>query len=123
MLVKDVVKRVDIPHEDGWMEFKKLSWRELHAAGEVVMYEMLDRMAKLGGDVLSALRGLDEKQSESQPQYDKGTVLHQGILRWSYDADVTPQNIDLLDEETATWAYHQIVSMNKPKTEAERKNV
>lgn len=123
-LVTNITKRVDIPHEEGeWMEFKKLSWRQLETASEVSTNALFDRMKKLGGDLLAALRDLDAKQEQSsQAKYDRATVLRAGIANWSYDAKVNPDTVESLDEETAVWAFNEILSLNKPRPEEERKN-
>ncbi len=125
-LVTGITKQVEIPHEkDEWMVFQKLSGTQLEKAKEAAMDAMMGRMKKLGGDVLKALRDLDAKheQQPSETQYDRTTVLRAGIAKWSYDAKVNPDNIDALDEETAAWAFKEILSLNKPRTEEERKNV
>lgn len=124
MLITDVAKRVDIPHELGeWMELKRLSWRQLEVAAEVGSDEALKRIKKLGGDMLSALQKFGGQQErDPSTRYDRGTVLQAGIVRWSYDAEVNKKSIDSLDEETAEWAFQEILSLNKPRTEEERKN-
>ena len=123
-LVTNITKKVDIPHEEGgWMEFRRLSWRQLENASEITADAMLDRMKKLGGDLLTALRDLDAKQEQApQAQYDRAAILRAGIAAWSYDAKINPDTVDSLDEETAVWAFSEILSFNKPRTEEERKN-
>jgi len=129
MLITDVTKKVDIPHEPGeWMVLKKLSWRQLELAANVASDEAIKRTKKMGGDVLVSLRKLwrDQKgEIESDPasKYDRGTVLEVGIVEWSYDAKVNKESIDSLDEQTAEWAFREILDLNKPHTEEERKNV
>lgn len=123
-LVSGITKRVDIPHEpDEWMEFRKLSWRQMELANEIAMEDSLKRVKSLGGDMLKALResATQQNQPEGQ-QYDRAAVLQAGIVRWSYDAEVTNENIDLLDEETAVWAFGEILELNAPRDEADRKN-
>lgn len=128
MLITDVTKKVEIPHEPGeFMVFRKLSWRQLELAANVASDESLKRVKKIGSDVLTALRKLwREQESEfardPATKYDRGIVLEAGIVEWSYDAEVNKKNIDSLDEETADWAFREILSLGKPKTEEERKN-
>ena len=123
-LVNNITKRLEIPHESGeWMEIKKLSWAQLEAASDVASMAAMERIGKMGGDVIAAIKGATADQ-ERPPgsEYDKAAVLKSGILRWSYDAKVTTDTINQLDKETADWAFEQILGLNKPRTEEETKN-
>ncbi len=123
-LINDKTRKVDIPHEPGeWMELKKLSWRQLALAADIQTDETIGRLKKLGGDLFKALTNEKAKQ-ELNPalQYDRGFVLEAGISRWSYDVKVTKETIETLDEETAKWAFEEILDLNKPLSEEERKN-
>jgi hypothetical protein len=123
MLVNKITKKVDIPHEEGeWIELKKLSWKQLEQASDASTNALMERMKKMGGDILSALRdAAPQEQNPEEAKYDISTVLKFGIVRWSYDAAVK-DNIDLLDDETAQWAFKEILNMNKPRTDEEEKN-
>lgn len=123
-IVTGATRRVDIPHEPGeWMELKRLSWRQKELATDVASKEGLDRMKSLSGDLLKALRELGKEQEQKlESKYDRGIVLECGIARWSYDAKVTKENIGALDEETAEWAFREILQLNAPRTEEEQKN-
>lgn len=122
-LIKDVTQEVEIPHEPGEsMTFRKLSWRELEQAAEEQQAKSLKRMKEMGGDVLQAITqsSTDTSSQEGGPenQYDKKTVLVKGIRAWSYQEKVTPDNIDMLDRQTADWAFSQIIGMNAEGEEA-----
>lgn len=125
-LVSRITKRVEIPHEPGeWMEFRKLSWKQLEEASDVTSDAMFDKMKKMGGDIISALKSLEEKESQPQnsnAKYDRDTVLQKGIAKWSYSDALNGGTIGLLDEETASWAFDEILSLNQPRTEEETKN-
>ena len=124
MLVSEITRRADIPHEpDQWMELKRLSWRQLEVAGEVQTDSMLKKLKTMGGDLVKALKEVGKEQEQDPlTKYDRGVVLKAGIKKWSYDAEVTDKNIDSLDEETAEWAFREILSLNRPRTEEEAKN-
>ena len=124
MIVTDIIKRADIPHETGeWIEFKRLSWRQLEMAGEVQSDAMLKKMKAMGGDLLAALKQTAEKEKQDVTmKYDKGTILKAGLVKWSYAEEITDENIEALDEQTAEWAVKEILSLNEPRTEEERKN-
>lgn len=123
-LVTNVIKRVDIPHEENeWMELRKLSWKQREKASDVSSDAILSRMKQMGGDIIKAFRETTQEQ-EADPSkgYDRATILYMGIARWSYDAKIDHGTIDDLDEETAAWAFKEILDMNKPRTEEETKN-
>ena len=125
-LVTNLSKKVDIPHEkDEWMELKKLSWRQLEIAEEIQTDEVLTRMKKMGADMVKALRDAVGKNKEEQDpfkRYDKSTVLLVGISKWSYETELNKESIETLDDETADWAFREILSLNKSRTEEETKN-
>ncbi len=124
MIVNDIAVKTDIPHEPGeWMILKKLSWKQAQEAANVSSDVSFEMMKKIGGDILSALRSFAQEQEDaSSAKLDKETVLRYGISKWSYDAHVTVENIRSLDIKTADWAYTEILKLNEPETEAERKN-
>lgn len=125
MLVTNQSKRVEIPHEkDEWMEFRKLSWRQMEIAEEIQTDLLLKRMKSMGADMVKALRDAVKGKEEQDPfkRYDKSTVLDVGIVKWSYEAEITKENIETLDEVTADWAFKEILSLNKTRTDEEVKN-
>ena len=125
MLVTNQSKRVEIPHEkDEWMEFRKLSWRQMEIAEEIQTDLLLKRMKSMGADMVKALRDAVKGKEEQDPfkRYDKSTVLDVGIVKWSYEAEINKENIETLDEVTADWAFKEILSLNKTRTEEETKN-
>jgi len=123
-LVTEVTKRIDIPHEDGeWLEVRRLSWRELETADNAASEASTERIKRMGGDIIKAVMSLRDKEREEQATgYDKLTVLRLGLIGWSYDVKLSPESIDLLDEETAEFAYREILALSNPRTEEASKN-
>lgn len=123
-LINDKTRKVDIPHESGeWMEVKKLSWRQLEVARDIMTDNTVAKFRKMGGEMVKAFTNEKARQeADPRTQYDRGFVLEAGISRWSYDAEVTKANIEKLDEETAKWAFEEILNLNNPLSEEERKN-
>jgi hypothetical protein len=123
-IVTNITKRVEIPHEEGeFMEFKKLSWKQLESASEISSDALMVKIKNMGGDIVKALRETTQEQKADPKQgYDRESILRKGIVKWSYDAPVTPDNISDLDEETAAWAFKEILDMNLPRSEEEVKN-
>lgn len=116
MIVKNITKKVDIPHEPNeWMIFRRLSWRQLEHASDVSSETSFMRIRKMGVDMAAALRDSISKDVEKYQQtqsYDRAEVLNAGIVGWSYDVDICPDNIDQLDQATAEWAFNEILSLN-----------
>lgn len=123
-IITNITRQVEIPHEPGeHMTFRRLSWRQLEQASDKASESALTRIKAMGGDLLKAIQGAAGEQAQDPAAtYDRATILNMGIVAWSYDDPVTPENIDLLDEETAAWAFREILALNAPRTEADRKN-
>jgi len=114
--------RVDIPHEPGqWIAFSELSWSEKQSAARTHSVAAIAIVALMPPAVQDRL---DEAQNQAKGQaqpadaeadpgagYDKGAVLKSSIKSWSYEAPVTPENIDALDDRTAEWAFETAMSM------------
>lgn len=124
MALVGITKRVEIPHEPGeWMEIKKLSWKQLEKAQELATDALMAKMKNMGGDMVKALRdSTTEQTADPSKSYDREIVLRLGIAKWSYEARLEPDTIAELDEETASWAFKEILDLNKPRTEEEAKN-
>lgn len=127
-VVGKTVRRVDILHEPGeWMELRRLSWKESEGAKEAHTDAQLARAKSVGSEMLAAVRSVVDTEQAQTTQtasniYDLGSVLRAGVVRWSYTEDLTPDNIGQLDDETAAWAFEQILALGKPRTEEEQKN-
>lgn len=148
-LVKHLIRsHVQIPHEPGeWMDLRPLTFMELDDAqmkGYVGMLKGVGEMEEVSATVVkimaaqadaqaetAAATGDEEegevaaavKRVEAEPDplagLDAYTVLCAGIVAWSYEDEVTPENIRLLDPETATWAAAEIVAL-KSKSDLEK---
>lgn len=125
--------RFDIPHEkDQWMELRRLSWKQLRRARKLQEEEQREVAKSFGAEFLAALtsgkvdedkaRKLIKEQQYSVNNFDLEALLEEGIAGWSYDAALTPDSIESLDERTAVWAAQQIIDLTRPPTEEEEKN-
>lgn len=113
MIVKSITKQVGIPHEPGqWMLLKRLSWRQLDEASDIASDASFSRIKKMGAEMIQALRTTVATPADATV-YDRAYVLSAGISKWSYEEDVSPENIDSLDEATAAWAYSEILKLNQ----------
>ena len=124
MLITKTAKQTDIPHEPGeWLKLRRLSWRELDEAKEAQVGKVMKKISALGADLVTAIQSATTVPHQDQAKaYDRGTVLRAGIIGWSYDADVTPENIDALDPETADWAFDEILALSSPESDGDKKN-
>jgi hypothetical protein len=143
MLTIGITDRRDIPHEPGeWIEIRKLSWKQLADARKVRQEVVFSSVRAMGGEVINALpkrcgqcgeekhegacpppeQRTDASAADPTNEYDRGTLLHTGIVAWSYDKPANVGNIDELDDVTAAWATAEIVAYNTVPSEEERKN-
>ena len=114
-LVTHITKRVEIPHEAGeWLELRKLSWVQLERAKDEATSEQMRVLREMGGDLVASLQAARgaETPAAGGTSYSKAALLGMGIGAWSYDAPVTPENIGLLDEPTAAFAFAELVALN-----------
>jgi len=131
---KSITHRKDIPHEPGqWMEFAELGWGALDELRTAKTREAMADFAALSPSIIErAQQEEDRKQEEAKAkgetykspepteyvsEFQKAGLLHKTIIAWSYPDDVTYENIDMLDEETAGWAYKMATEIHVPNIE------
>lgn len=126
-LKKKVTHRLDIPHESGaWIEFREVGWKTLERARDARVHTAVGKYRDFGAELIKSVQ---EAQGDNAPdvepdatdEYDQTIMLHNSIIAWSYTEAVTMENIDELDELTATWAMGVIVGFYVHDEEAEGK--
>lgn len=142
-----ITERLEVPGEpDQWIEIRKLSWHDLKKAREARQDNVLGTLRTMGGDVVKSLPGRcrecgEEKHDGDCPppeerkdasaadptnEYDQETILHAGVVSWSYEPALTKENriarINGLDEPTGKWLHEQLVARNTTPKGDERKN-
>ena len=126
MLVSGQTKRLDIPGEPGeWVEIKMLSWKELEAARSVRLKSVMDDLSDVDTEKLRDLAGgtardIDDADDAGGSQYDRLALLSASVAAWSYHAEVSEANLELLDEASAAWMHEQIEAFTT-RTPAEGK--
>ncbi|MPZ13982.1 MAG: hypothetical protein GEU73_06095 [Chloroflexi bacterium] len=126
-LVRGITRRVELPSEPGeWIEVRLLSWVERKEAREVRLSAIIRDAHALGPELRASIRETQQDSSGQAPvdplaAYDHETVLTRGIVAWSFDAEVSPETIRLLDEPTALVALRAILQIDT-ESEADRKN-
>jgi len=128
MLMSKIRRRLAIPDEpNDWMELRALSGKKLEEASWWAQRKAIE-MAKLAGqefiDAMETYRAdLAEAEVKANPlqQYDIETLVRSGIVAWSYEMRLTPENIAELDSETREWAAREILKLTEESQE-ERKS-
>lgn len=130
LVSKLTAQRIDLPHEEGqWITIKPVSWLVMRDARDARVKRAIRPFTELPAESIAALQR-PSKTNGTSPQvadddateeYDRETLLRASVVEWSYDAPVTPANIDDLDDVTAGFIYRHAVSLNtrsKPEGEA-----
>lgn len=128
-LVTSITEKRQIPGEDHHAVIRKLSHKQLKNAAKIRQTEGVGFMREMGGELLKALRDADndkvkkiqDAQAADVTNYDRDTLLQQGIVSWSYDARL-PEGTDELDEPTAKFLAEEIFNFSRPETKVEAKN-
>lgn len=128
-LVSNITKVVEIPNEDVTVVIRKLSHTQLKSAAKARQSEGVGFMREMGGELLKALKDADttavkkiqEAQEADISNYDRDTLLKNGIVSWTYEAKL-PNATDDLDEATAKFLAESIFEFSRPETKAEAKN-
>jgi len=139
MLVsKDDVVRLHIPHEEGeWVDVTKLSWKHLKSARKKRDEEQRDVIKDFGPEFMKAMQSENgeerarqflKRQQYEESNFDTLAILDYSIIDWSYTdkegekAKVCAENVELLDERTASWLKQQVIDLTRPPDEEEEKN-
>ena len=124
-LTSHIVKHIDLAHEPGqWIEARMPSKMILDRAAVADQRKALENWS---GVDFSGLEGFVKQQSEQAQQkakkpgdgFDWPTVLGACVTAWSYDAEVTPENVADLDEVTVEAVMAALIPQEE---EGERKN-
>ena len=106
---------VDIPFEKGeWIRFRGLTWEQMAEAEEAYSIGILQAMSRYPQNLLDAARSQSSPNGQTpgvlrDRMVDQATLFKYGIVGWSYDPEVTPENIARLDRRTASWAFDEIL--------------
>jgi hypothetical protein len=125
MLTNLVKKRLDVPKEDGqWIEIRKLPWRKLREASETQQHAAFAFVKTLGKDGMAAVKEVTAEQiaafkANPAASYDPGVLMRSAVTAWSYSDKPTPEQIDDLDPDTASWLVDEIVALSRPPRDEE----
>jgi hypothetical protein len=130
MLLSSQVKtRREIPDSNGqWVEIRKLGWRKLREAAESMQRTAYETVRALGKDGMDAVAKVTPEQIATfkrspASQYDPVILLRSAVVAWSLSEKPTPDEIDDLPEDVASWLVDEIVALSKPeRSEDDQKN-
>jgi len=108
-------ERRDVPHEAGeWIEFRRLSGRELDEAEETQTRRSLAMVKGLDVGAMDIMRQQAPPTAPSDPvaSYDKDILVRYAISGWSYGEECINENKERLDAMTRDWAAAVVVEMN-----------
>lgn len=118
-LTSELTKTVPVPHEQGQsFTIRKLSHHHVSMARDRARDRALELMRQLGDIKLPEPK--DAPPADPAAEYDRGTVLTHGITGWTYSAPCDETHIADLDEETADWAFREVLAFSV-RTAAEGK--
>lgn len=129
MIVTNVTKDVQIPHEPGESAtIRRLSHRQLRQAAKAREKEGIGWLREVGPELVKALRDgdaagiqkIEEAQAANVNNYDRDQLLAAGLVAWTYPEPVTA--IADLDEDTAAFLAQAIFDFARKRTAAETKN-
>jgi len=130
MLTKHVTRPVPLPHEPGQeVTIRMLSWLQIQEARTARLRALLAR-ARDVADLVPTFQAAVQNgatavvaapaSADALADYDAGTLLRLGVVGWTYEDPVTPENIDDLDEETKDVVARAIVGCFRRDREAQK---
>lgn len=119
MLTSSLTKTIEIPNEPGQtITIRKLSHYQLMMAVDAMEDRSLSRFGKIADVAQRLPQSADERDraraeaEKPENKYERATVLRAGITAWTYAEPVSETTIDDLDEETAAWAFGEIMALS-----------
>ena len=126
-------ERIHLPWDESeWIEFRKVSWKELKASSRAQDSEQREDMQDLGADFAAAFSGqrtpeeraeiieaMRERRYDAE-NFDTELLLVASISDWSAEDEsgdpvpVNAESISKLDEGTAVWAKEQAIRITRP---------
>ena len=115
MLTGNRTRRVDIPDEEGqWVELRELSGRQLRRVKKAKLSETIANAKEMGPEMMQSISEVNREEVEEAArdplaEYDIDKLLEEGIVDWSYDAEVNTDTIGQLDKKTEEFLAMQLV--------------
>ena len=119
-----VTVTVPVPTDpDQTVTLQKLAPRHLDAAQKKSQADALASLRDMGGPAfLKEMAGLGDAEKKAATgqrdpllAYDSVTLLVKGIKAWTYDAPLTAESFEDLDEETQTALAREVLKLSRPR--------
>ena len=126
------IKKV-VSFDDDQVTIRKLSFSALDRARDARQLRSAETIRAHGGEVFKVLRSESTADLAEQlkarrenpevarraryQEYDRASVLHNGIVAWSFDEPVDQGHIDDLDEDIAQRLHEEIIDLSAPPPE------
>ena len=129
MFASTKTKDIAVRDDDGGnvdVTIRKLSWKQLRAAGEANTADAVKSANVAGPELLKAMRDVaapppsekpKEDPAERYRRYQREAVLGFGVAKWTLDRPVK-EGLDDLDEETVDLLHREILDLSLPPVDA-----
>ncbi len=118
-LTRHLIRTIEIPHEPGaTITIRKLSHHQLMMAQDTMQDRALERFGRVADVAQKLPQTADDRDrarelaENPENKYDRRTVLRAGITAWTYAEPPDEATIDDLDEDTAEWAFQEIMAFS-----------
>lgn len=109
---------------------RKLGWKALDHARQVVQQRGLEMMKTIGWSEIQksvAAQGGEaavKAQADADPflQHDPMVLLERGVVSWTLSEKPAAKELEDLDEATAMALARAVYELSRPRTDAETKN-
>lgn len=119
MLVSKKTRRIDLPHEPGqYIEIRSLSYFEIEKSKQRKLKDLMMLFSGVDLPEFKVPDDLKDREPDPVASHDTAFLLVKGIVGWSYDAEVGPETIAMLDAKTAELVIREILGI---ETEEETK--
>jgi hypothetical protein len=116
----DILERLHVPDEPGqWIDVRQLGFVALQQVRDARQEKGLATARQLGPEFMQTANPNDPevKKQLANPlnNYDREALITESVVAWSYELEVTPENIARMDEQTATWLFGKLVALYHPE--------
>lgn len=122
-LTSKITRTIEIPDEPGVrVTIRQLSHYQLMMAIDNRQDHVIDKAKRLGEAMRYIPEGGDSSLAEeSRNKYDHTAVLRAGVVGWSYDYELTDENLLEQDDAWSLCVFDAIIALSVRPAE-ERKN-
>lgn len=114
MLVSKSTRRIELPHEPGqYIEVRDLSFLEIDKSKEKKLKYSMMLLSGIDMPDFKVPEDLKDRKPDPMASHDIPYLLEKGIVGWSYEEEVSSENIALLDSKTAELVIREILGIEE----------